>query len=342
MSTQSLFRVSLHNSIFLRIAAMILFCFCTSLGAQEWEPKRTEFGQPDFQGNWTNTTFTPLSRPEELGDKMIYTETEALELEVKKLNDHNEKAAPIDPDRPAPLKVEAVDDQAEFIFLGSHLSNAKVQGEYRTSLIVHPKDGRIPLIEENRENTIFGQWRAQGFGDFDGPEIRDAGERCLSDYGPMPPLKVVPGSSNFQFVQTQNHVVLYGEPGAEARILKIDGKHQPSIFKKWRGDSISYWDDDTLVVHTNNFHLQHSDRDFLVSDNFEIEERFTLLTENEIHYRYVVSNPDFYTESWIVENTLTRMPAEDKLYDYACHEGNYSLPGILAGARRGERDKNSD
>lgn len=304
-----------------------------------FQPKLTEYGYPDFQGNWTNSTFTPLQRDEELGSKKVLTPEEALELEAEKLQDHENNAAPIDPDRSAPEVTESVGNEAEFIFLDSHLRAARVKGEFRTSLVVEPENGRIPIIEEPKVSTIYANWRSLGFGDFDGPEIRPPGERCLSDFGPMPPLLVVPGSSNFKFVQTQSHLVLYGEPGNEARIIRFAAEHDDRIPNKWHGDSIAHWDDNVLVIHTTGFHPQHSGRPFSVSDNFAIEERFELINHDEIYYRYRVTEPNFYSEPWVVENTLTRMPAGDKLYEYACHEGNYSLPGILAGARRQEQDQ---
>jgi hypothetical protein len=320
----------------------VLFAFvATAANAAEsiFRPSLTEHGQADFQGNWTNTTFTPLERDEELGTKRTYTLEEAIEVETEKLQEHENKAAPSDPDRGAPEVTEFVSNDAEFIFLGSHLRAAKVNSEYRTSLVVVPENGRIPFVEDPASTTLQDSRRSLGFGDYDGPEIRGVGERCLSDYGPMPPLLVVPGSSNFKIVQTDDHVMLYGEPGNEARIIPFTDKRRSSLDAKWHGDSIARWENNTLVINTTNFHPQHSDRTFKISESFEIEERFRLVARDEIYYRYEVTDPNFYTESWVVENTLTRMPENDKLYEYGCHEGNYSLPGILAGARRQEQDQ---
>jgi len=319
--------------------SLLLYAVGIIAADTEYVAELTEYGYPNFQGNWTNTTFTPFERDEELGSKRALTFEEAQALEAEKLQDHENNAAPIDPDRSPPEATDAVGNEAEFIFLGSHLRAARVNGEYRTSLVVSPEIGRIPFRETPEIASVYDQWRSLGFGDFDGPEIRPPGERCLSDFGPMPPLLVVPGSSNFKIVQTEDYVMLYGEPGNEARIIKFAEEHNPETPFKWHGDSIAWWDQQTLVVQTKGFHPQQSGRPFLVSERFKIEERFTLVSADEIYYRYEVSDPNFYTEAWVVENSLTRMPEGDKLYEYACHEGNYSLPGILAGARRQEQDK---
>ena len=317
--------------------AIILATAVAAQGA-EFSPRLTEYGHPDFQGIWTNETQTPFLRPEELETKQSYSLAEANEVERGKTQMLEERAAPLGPARTAPELTGSIQNQSEDIFKRPFFNILVVDGEYRTSILVDPPNGRLPFKENCRAMDIYGQWRAAGHGSFDGPEIREPGERCLSDWGQLPPMRVVPVSSNFKFVQNQDYVVLYIEAGAEVRIIKLSDTHSTALHKKWRGDSIGYWDDNTLVVHTNNFHRQQSVIRVPSSELFEVDERFTLISDDEIFYRYTVTDPNIYTQSFTGELMLSRMPSGDKLYDYACHEGNYSLPGILAGARRQERD----
>lgn len=307
--------------------------------AAEFMPQLTPYGHPDFQGNWTTETATPFERPEELGDKKTYTMEEALEWERDKNAELDESEAPLEGPIEAPEIKPNIDNTAEDQFKQRVANVLVVNGEYRTSIVIDPANGRMPLREDWLDNTFTGKFLAAGFGAFDGPELAGPGARCLIDFGPLPPaVDIVPLSPNYQFVQTEDYVVLYIEAGAELRVIRLNDEHLTDAHKNWRGDSIGHWEGNSLVVHTNNFHLQSESFVMRTSALLEIEERFTLVSDNEIFYRFTVTDADIYTQPFSGELMLRRMPANEKIYDYTCHEGNYSLPGILAGARRQELD----
>jgi hypothetical protein len=147
-------------------------------------------------------------------------------------------------------------------------------------------------------------------------------------------------NNHYQIVQTPDHVVIVVEMNHDARIIPIGGKHAPDSFRKWLGDSIGWWEGDTLVVETINFHPDialrpNMDQSFFVGDNAKVVERFSRVADGTIHYEFTVEDPGAFTQPWRAEMSLSSTPS--RMYEYACHEGNYSLPGILAGARQDER-----
>ncbi|MCG8415395.1 MAG: hypothetical protein MI746_14350 [Pseudomonadales bacterium] len=304
--------------------------------AQNWEVPRTEYGHPDLQGMWSNRTQTPIARPTELGDQRAYTPEEALAIEQRAAEANQQKFAPLDPNRDAPVAGSRIRQEADQNFTDMRIDVLRVKGEYRTSMIIDPPDGQFPFKEGGRQNDIYGQWRAAGFGPMDGPEIRPAGERCLSRG--IPPMTVPPYNANYQIVQTEDHVMILGEMVHDARIIKLDGEHQPGGFANWMGDSVGYWDGDALVVKTVNLRPEASHFRVISSDQFMLEERFEIVGEDEIYYSFTVTDPEIYSRPFTEELTLKRREAGEQIYEYACHEGNYSFAGILAGARRNEVD----
>lgn len=306
----------------------------------EFSPTLTDFGHPDLQGNWTTETATPFQRPEDLGDKKSYSQEEALEWESNKNVELDEREAPLQGKIEAPEAKLFVENAAEDQFKQRVSNVLVVNGEYRTSIVIDPANGQMPLREDWLDNTFTGKALAAGFGPLDGPELAGPGPRCLIDFGALPPaVPIVPLSPNYQFVQNENYVLLYIEAGAETRIIPLTDEHQTDTHKKWRGDSIGKWEGNTLVVHTNNFHPQSESFVLRTSEYLEVEEHFTIVSENEIFYRFTITDSEIYTQPFTGELSIRRMPANEKIYDYACHEGNYSLPGILAGARRQELDE---
>ncbi len=301
-----------------------------------WQPSLTEYGQPDFQGNWSNRTQTPIARPTHLGNKRAYTEEEAMALEASAREADRLKADPLAADRTAPEIGSRIRQEADQNFTDIRIEVLKVAGEYRTSLIVDPPDGQFPFVEGARQKDIYAQYRAQGHGPMDGPEIRPAGERCLSRG--IPPTTVPPYNANFQIVQNQDYVMLFGEMVHDARIIKLNGEHQPGEIKSWLGDSVGHWEGNSLVVHTTNLRPEISHFRIVSTEQMELSERFTMISENEIVYSFTVTDPLIYTQPFTEELTLKRREAGERLYEYACHEGNYSFSGILAGARREEMD----
>lgn len=331
----------------MRIPSYLLLALLISphLAAQApgWMLPRTEFGHPDFQGNWSNRTQTPISRPRNLGTQATYTEQEALAMEASARDDDRTKALALEPGREAPEAGSSIRQEADQNFTDIRIDVLKVKGEYRTSMIVDPADGQFPFLEGGRQKDIHGQRRAAGFGAYDGPENRSAGERCLSRG--IPPMVVPPYNANYQIVQTQDYVMLLGEMVHDARIIPLNTEHPKSDTKTWLGDSIGYWEGDTLVVHSINFRPEISHFRLTSSDQLELTERFTMINEQEIFYSVTVTDPQIYSQPFTEELTLNRREAGEYLYEYACHEGNYSFAGILAGARRLEadaRDKSSN
>lgn len=304
-----------------------------------WQPPLTEFSHPDLQGYWNNSSRTPLQRPESLGNKRAYSDDEARELELRAQQEDVEKAAAIDPDRSAPEQGGSIQFQADENFANSRITLSRINGEYRTSQIVEPANGRLPYVEDVFAKDIFGQWLAQGYGPLDGPEIRSQMERCMHVGTQMPPMFDWTYNANFQIVQTEHYVVILSEMIHDARIIRLQGEHQPDLFQNWFGDSIAHWEDNTLVVRSKNFHPQQSNFFMRSSDQFEVTEWFTPVSEDEIFYRYRVEDPVIFSEPVVVEKMLNRKAEGEVIYEFACHEGNYSLPSILAGARREEIER---
>lgn len=310
----------------------------TSTGQDAKDIARTEHGFPDFQGYWNNASQTPIERPASLGNKRSYTLEEAFELEATAQNSDSQKAAPMDPSRPPPAEGGVIMFQADENFANTRINLTRIDGEYRTSLIVEPEDGRFPYVENGATKDIFGEWRSAGHGAFDGPETRSQMERCLHVGAQMPPMMAWTYNANYQIVQTQHHLMLLSEMVHDARIIPIDTERRETQFGKWFGNSLAHWDGDTLVVHTTGFHPQQSNFFIKSSDQFEVTEYFSLLSNDEIFYRYTVTDPVIYSQPYTVEMQLLRKSDGEQIYEFACHEGNYSLPSILAGARRAEAD----
>ncbi len=303
------------------------------------EIPRTPEGRPDLQGNWTNATLTPVERPEQFGNRLTMTHEEAAAWRPRSaagLTDLNEEVF-LDPDRGPPPKGAPIALEADWFFSSGYV--ARINGEYRTSLVIDPPDGRIPYAEDGRGRD----WRSrllarESVGEYDGPEIRPTGERCLlsvlSTAGP--PMFPMSYNSNYQIVQTPDHVMIMTEMVNDVRIVKMHGEHQDPALYRWMGDSVGYWEGDTLVVRTRNLHPQQSFRG--ATDAMTTEERFTMESDGQINYRITVHDPEVFGQPWTAEVPMRRLPANERILEYACHEGNYSLVGALAGARRQEQD----
>ncbi len=306
-----------------------------------WTVPRTEFGHPDLQGNWGNINQTPFERPEALANKQSYTEEEARRIRNERIDGYDSLQAPLDPNRAPPPAGALIAQEADINFNPERMLQVNwINGEYRTSLIIDPPNGRLPY-RENRAEDIYEQWRSQGYGAFDGPEIRPANERCLG-YPRQLPIIMPLGSSHtryLQIVQTENYVVIYGEYSAGLRIIRLGGEHPMQGWPRWRGDSIGFWEGDSLVIHTKNFKPEQSNRFIRSSTALETTETLTAVAADELVYSYTFSDSNFYTQPFTAEMQLNRLAEGEYLYESACHEGNYSLPGILAGARRQEMDQ---
>ena len=283
---------------------------------------RAPDGRPDLQGVWDFSSLTPLQRPADLAGREFLTDEDVSALEAR-------AAARVDaaprPGDPGSYNRFWFDD------------GTTVVGTRRTSLIVDPPDGRLPsYLPEGRSRMAA---RAEARGRNAGPEDRDVDERCILGFNSGPPM--IPGAYNnfVQLFQTPGHVAILNEMVNDVRLVPLDG--QPSLtsaVRQWRGDSRGRWEGDTLVVETRNFRdlgTAHPAPNMELLEalgaDLHLVERFSLLDADTLLYRFTVDDQTAFTRPWSVEMTMTR--SGDRLYEYACHEGNYGLYNILAGAQ---------
>jgi hypothetical protein len=284
---------------------------------------RTPWGHPDLEGIWNNSTITPLERPKELAGKEFLTEEEARTID---------RDASVRYDQRPTNAVEDVDAAYNQFWW----DRGKTVASRRTSLVVDPPDGRIPAL------TPDGQRRAAAIaarlrGVTSGPEDRNLAERCVTRGAPK-----LPGgyNNNFQIVQTPTYVAIMQEMIHETRIIPLDGRpHLPAGLGQWLGDSRGRWEGDTLVVETTNYHALSAFNSCCgcpgTTESLKIVERFRRVDADTIDYRFTVEDPATFTRPFTLEVPMGRMT--EPIYEYACHEGNYGLEGILRGARAEER-----
>jgi hypothetical protein len=319
--------------------AALIGCGVTALGvaAPQYQAPRTAWGVPDLQGTWTSASLTALERDDSFKGRAALTAAEATEYERSNAfaKFAAEDAKPTDPS----AKSTAGDVGGYNAFwLDPGTKLAVINGEARTSFIVDPANGKIPYTPAGLQT--FGAIR--GRMGFEGPEQRPLGERCLLAFGPTsgPPMLPDVYNNNYQIVQTPDTVLILVEMVHDARIVRIGGQHVPKHMTPWLGDSIGHWEGNTLVVETTNLnpgqqtHYGIKQRLYIPA-SAKITERFTRVAANQILYRFTVEDEQAYTQPWKGEEPL--LATKDHIYEYACHEGNYALPGILAGARQSEK-----
>jgi len=330
-------------TIYPRIAAATLLaielcivCAPTAHAEKKRRAPRTEYGQPNLQGVWDIGTTTPFQRASDLGTKRAYTPEEAAAVQ-KKTRDNNAKLdAPVDLAQGAPKAGDVVGQEADLIAFERRDDLTVVNGEIRTSLVIDPPNGRLPVKQGFVD--YHAQRQARGIGANDGPDTMDVVTRCVGMPG-VPSFYPMPWSANLQIVQNQDRVMLLVEGIPDARIVRLNGQHLGGGMRFWYGDSIGHWEGDTLVVHTRNFRPEQSYAFMLrMSEDFELVERFTPVSKDEIVYAYTVTDPKAYSAPFTVERTIKRQNPKQRLYEVACHEGNYAMNGILAGTRKQERD----
>ena len=300
---------------------------------------RTEYGLPDLQGNWEKRFATPVERPEELGDKRAYTEAEAVEFQRIQEIQRDAREANVAADRGPPPVGGDIEFRTDLNFLPDlPVEVALINGEYRTSLIIEPSNGRFPFRNERLDfrRRYFELMNTN----FNGPEARPPGERCLHLGPPLPTMTNFDGT-HIQIVQTKNYVMIMSEEAIQTRIIRLNKSHPEFPIARWMGNSIGHWEGETLVIHTNNFRPEHTYSQTASSANFAVTERITAMSENELLYSYTIVDPDTYTAAIVAELPFQRMSPDHKLYESACHEGNRAVVDILLGARRKERDAES-
>ncbi|GGG53583.1 hypothetical protein GCM10011403_08430 [Pseudohongiella nitratireducens] len=324
-----------------RILALPFLLISTALSAQSSEIPRTSDGKPDLQGIWSNATQTSLERPARYGERQALTDQEALDMQDGAQSRAERGNAPSDPDRPPPSDGNTAAAYNSF-WLDRGTGVVQVDGEYRTSLIIDPPDGQIPYRENAPEQNKMEQWRDEHGADaFLGPEMATIGERCLlfydfrtSNSSAGPPMMPMIYNNNYQIVQTDDYVMILAEMMHDARIIRLNSEHQDPAIHKWMGDTIGHWEGDTLVFTTRNLHPQQSH--FGSGPGLVVTESLRMVSDSEIVYRFTMDDPVAYESPWTAEMVFHAQPPGEQIYEYACHEGNYALPGILAGKRREE------
>ena len=281
---------------------------------------RTPDGHPDLQSVWNFSTATPMERPEELSGKATLTVEEAAAFE-QQLADR--RAANESENENAPLEARVGYSVRIWFETGHTLA------EKRTALVVDPPDGRIPsvtpAVEARREERqALRQRHAHG------PEDRGLSERCLLGFNSGPPMTPSAYNNNVQVFQTATHVVILNEMVHNARIISLDGdSERPTNIPQWTGRSRARWEDETLIVETTNFLGETSLRGS--SANLHLVERFTRVDADTLDYEFTVTDPTSWTAPWTAQVQMSR--TDQPLYEYACHEGNYSMSSSLSGAR---------
>jgi hypothetical protein len=287
-------------------------------------PPRASDGQPDLQGIWNFSSLTPLERPAQFADKPVLTDAEAAEFERETLER-------IDADR---RRDTAEADVAQAYNNAWYDRGTKVVGTKRSSLIIDPSDGRIPQLTASGQ--AFADARAEarrGRGPADGPEDRSLAERCLL-FNAGPPLLPGPYNNNLQIIQTRTYVVIANEMIHDVRVVPLDGRpHLPAAIRRWQGDPRGRWDGDTLVVETTNFSDRTSFRG--ADTKLRLVERFKRIDAKTLDYQFTVDDPSVFARPWTVSLPMTA--SEGRIYEYACHEANYAMTGILRGARAEEK-----
>jgi hypothetical protein len=322
---------------------------------------RTADGKPDFTGNWTNATITPFERVP--NRTLIITEEAAREMETSTRRALAAREEPGETNNAAPPASDASNQsanpevvaqferrwQAGFGPVGGY--NAfwvdtgeqvlRIDGKPRSSILIDPPDGRVPPLtpEARARSQAIADERQRAGGEFDHPELRPLAERCIMSFGNNAGPPMLPNywyNNNYTFTQAGTQLAMLTEMVHDTRIVRIGGTRAPKTIRQWMGDSIGRWEGDTLIVETTNFHPRHGFRG--ASENLKVTERFTMADANTILYKFTIEDPTTWAAPFSGELPFRRLPEGEMVYEYACHEGNYALEGVLSGARAQERE----
>ena len=322
--------------------------------AAEGEVKRAASGRPDLTGNYDAATLTPLQRPEEYGENLFLTRegAEKIEADAAKLRADRHQVS--DPNRkPPPVGGDGTTGGAGNVggynrfWVDPGTEAFSVDGKFRTSILTDPPNGRIPEMTEagkaraaerarlRRPNDGSAWWlEIDGHGPYDGPETLPVTERCIVGFtGATPTFPSL--YNNFKrVVQTENHVMILIEMVHDARIVRLNSEHPSPEERKWLGDSIGWWEGDTLVIDSKNFHPKAVLPG--ATQELHVTERLTLQPNGDILYRFTMDDPATWEAPWSGEYIWRNRP--ELVYEYACHEGNYAMGNTLRGARVLEAD----
>ena len=328
------------------LALLLLFGPATAALAAEDNIARTSSGKPDLSGNYDIGTLTPLERLPKFGERLHLSLEEGEEIARSAAWATERRAQPSDPDRGAPKRGGNVGGYNAF-FMDRGTGAVMVDGRYRTSLLTDPANGRFPALtdrgRERREglypfskrNTGTAWWLHREVGPYDGPETLSIADRCLFSLEATIPVLPKAYNNIKTIVQTDDHVMILIEWMHEARIIRLSSEHAPPQLRSRSGDSIGWWEGDTLVVDTTNF-LEES---WVTTTLFgepspsadqHVVERFTRVDADSLLYQFTVESSDREAP---YSGEYTWPMTQDRLYEYACHEGNYAVGNILRGAR---------
>jgi hypothetical protein len=325
--------------------------------ADAYKAPRNGYGQPDFSGNWSNATLTPQARPALYGARRAQTPEEVRLLEGAVAAKDAASNAPVT----AASSGGASDNVGAYdrAWIDQGAKVMRVDGEPRTSLIT-TADGQPPPHRGEAAKPLppgagslaagraavkqageFDQFAAQGnvaigrMGSFDNPESRGVGERCIIGFGRNAGPPMFPNgwyNNNYLIVQGKDEVGIVVEMNHDVRHIALNGKHRTDDLRPWFGDSVGWYEGDTLVVETN--HFPQTQAYYGAWKTLTVTERFTRVGKDRLQYRFTVSDPTMWEKPWGGEYEMH--PLKGQVFEYACHEGNYALPGILAGARAEE------
>ena len=317
-------------------------------GPAAYKAPRNAFGQPDLSGNWSNASRTPETRDPALGNRLVYTPAEVKAIESAADREVEEGNENVDPNLPAPKEGGEIKPGTNPIYaaagggvggydrgwLDPGSAVMKVNGEARTSLITTP-NGQVPPRKAGAPAAPnpYAEFRQS----FDSYETRSLGERCIMGFGRNagPPM-FANGfyNNNYQFLQTPDTVAIVVEMVHDTRVIRLNSTHRTDGVRPWMGDSIGHWEGDTLVVETTNIPRRQAYRGSW--EHLTVIEKFTRVGKNRLYYQFTLDDPTLWEKPWGGEYEFT--PLKGAIYEYACHEGNYALAGILGGARYEEAE----
>ena len=327
-----------HRNVAIVSAVAVLVGFVSSGAAPavaQTAGLRTAWDEPDLRGIWDFRTITPLERPDELADQAFLTEEEAANLE-QEVVDRNARLLVRAAERTtAADQVDRREDGSPGFYNNFWLDQGtSAVGTRRTSLIIDPPDGQIPALTPSGQQRADASQAHRQEHPADSWLDRSTSDRCLLGFNAGPPLNPGGYNQNLQIFQTPDQVVLLTEMVHTVRVVPLDGRRPlGDAISQWSGDARGHWEGDTLVVETSNFNDERRWRNS--TKNLTLVERFTRVDADTLEYEYTVTDPETWTRPWTVSIPLRR--TDVPMYEYACHEGNHSMYGILGGQRAEDR-----
>jgi hypothetical protein len=302
----------------------LMIAYSCAFAQKPWTPPKTPDGVPDLQGIWTNVTITPLERPANLAGKEFFTPEEARAYEQQVVANNNADR------RDGGAAADVSRAYNDFWYNRGD----KVVKTLRTSLVIDPKDGRIPALTPEAQKLAQERAAYRRAHPADGPEDRSLAERCLVWPTLGPPMLPSFYNNNYQIVQGPGYVAILVEMIHDVRLIPTDGRpHLPGNVRLWAGDPRGHWEGNTLVVETTNFTDKTNFRGS--GPGMKLIERFTRTAPDTLMYEFTVNDAASFTRPWTAQVPMTKI--EGPLYEYACQEGNYAMEGMLAGARAEEK-----